>query len=169
MGHLGRRRHRHPTTRHPDAGVTFVEILVAIVLLGTAVIGTLTAVRATIISAEIERDHARAQQWLQSAAAVVEADDYIDCADPGADETMILSGYTTEMNLSTTPPHGFQGTIQAIEIDVWDGTDFVPFADQVSLGFCLDDVALRQQLITIEVQAVGGGPTESLELVKADR
>jgi hypothetical protein len=51
--------------------VSFVEMLVAIVLLGTAVVGTLAAVRATIIGSSLEQEHARAHQWLQSASEVL--------------------------------------------------------------------------------------------------
>lgn len=167
VGHLGRRRHRHPTTRHPDAGVTFVEILVAIVLLGTAVVGTLTAVRATIISAEIERDHSKAEQWLQSAVGVIESVDFSDCDNPSLDETAILTDYQNAINLSTTAPFGFQGLIQVLApLEVWDGSEFVPFATQT---LCYDDVLLRQQLVTVEVQSTDGGIVEQLQIVKRDR
>ena len=43
------------TQRRRDRGTTFVEILVSIVLLGTAVGGTLTALRTTIVSSETRR------------------------------------------------------------------------------------------------------------------
>ena len=167
MGHLSRRRHRHPTARRLDAGVTFVEILVAIVLLGTAVVGTLTAVRATIISAEIERDHSKAQLWLQSAVGVIESADFSDCDDPSLDETSILTDYQNAINLSTTAPFGFQGLIQVLQpLQVWDGSEFVPFATQ---SLCYDDVLLRQQLVTVEVQSTDGRIVEQIEIVKRDR
>ncbi len=161
------RRHRHTTRRRSDAGVTFVEILVSIVLLGTAVVGTLTAVRTTIISADIERDHSKAQQWLQSAVGVIESVDFSDCSDPGLDETAILNDYQNAINLSASAPFGFQGLIQVVApLEVWDGTEFVPFATQT---LCYDDVLLRQQLVTVEVQSTDGDISERLQIVKRDR
>lgn len=64
----------HPARSRRDHGQSFVELLVAIVLLGTAVVGILAAVRATIIGSALERDHARAQQWLQAAGEVLVGD-----------------------------------------------------------------------------------------------
>src|SRR5690606_9875309 len=62
----------HPPTAHrprrSDTGATFVEVLVAIVLLGTVVVGTLAGVRATLLSSAVDRDHANAHAWLQSAS-----------------------------------------------------------------------------------------------------
>lgn len=166
MRNRERRRDRHATTRPPDAGTTFVEILVAIVLLGTAVVGTLTAVRATIISANIERDHSKAEQWLQSAAGVIDNAEFSECDNPGTDESTILGDYQNAINLAATTPFGFQGFIQLTAIDVWDGTEFVPFASQTQ---CLDDILLRQQLVTIEVQSTNGSITEQLQVLKRDR
>jgi hypothetical protein len=57
-----------------DTGVSYIEVLVAIVLIGMTVLGTLTALRATILGSAVERDHARAHQWLQSASEVLTND-----------------------------------------------------------------------------------------------
>ncbi len=54
--------------RRRDRGTTFVEILVSIVLLGTAVGGTLTALRTTIVSSERRRRSVtKASVWLRAA------------------------------------------------------------------------------------------------------
>ncbi len=65
-----------PTTHRTrrDAGTSYVELLVAIVLIGMTVVGTLTALRATILGSTVERDHARAHQWLQSASEALTND-----------------------------------------------------------------------------------------------
>ena len=62
-----------------DRGASYIELLVAIVLLGTVVVGVLAAVRATVIGTRVERDHSKAQQWLQSAVGVIEAQDFASC------------------------------------------------------------------------------------------
>ena len=162
---MSRHRDAHRDAHH-DAGVTFVEILVAIVLLGTAVIGTLTAVRTTIISADIERDHSKAEQWLQSAAGIIESTDFAECTNPATDESGILAQYQNAINLQSAAPFGFQGLVQVLApLEVWNGTEFVPFGAQPS---CYDDVLVRLQLVTIEVKSTDGGVVEQLEIVKRD-
>jgi prepilin-type N-terminal cleavage/methylation domain-containing protein len=64
---------------HRDRGVTFVELLVAIVLLGTVVVATLTGLRAAIIGTEVDEDHARAYAWLQAASDEIYAATYLPC------------------------------------------------------------------------------------------
>ena len=54
-----------------DGGATFVELLVAIVLLGTTVVGVLAAVRTTVTASKTDVDHARAFEWLQAASDAV--------------------------------------------------------------------------------------------------
>ena len=62
-----------------DRGVTFVELLVSIVLLGTVGIAVLTTLRVTITGTQLQRDHSRALQWLESAAAVVQGTNRESC------------------------------------------------------------------------------------------
>lgn len=151
-----------------DAGVTFVEILVAIVLLGTAVIGTLAAVRTTIISTDIERDHAKAQQWLVSAAGAVEGAPFADCQSPpttGSYDTVRVS-YQNAVNTASKPA-GFAGIAQVVDVEVWNGDDFEPYVAHGPI--CFDDTLLRQQRVTIEVRATTGSTVESIQLIKRDR
>lgn len=53
---------RHRTDR--DLGTTFIEILVAIVLLGMTVVATLVALSSTLVATALDRDHANAHAWL---------------------------------------------------------------------------------------------------------
>lgn len=157
------------TTRR-DHGVTFVEILVSIVLLGTAVVGTLAGVRATIMATTQERDHAKAQQWLQSAVGVIEGTDFGDCSSPSDGET-IRSYYETEINDPVTGaqvPFGFEGGTITVPVipSVWDGSGFDDFANQT---FCYDDQLLRQQLVTIEATSPDGETVEQVQVIKRDR
>lgn len=54
-----------------DSGATLIEILVSIVLIGTAVVATLGALRISMVGGTIHRDHANAHAWLQSASDVL--------------------------------------------------------------------------------------------------
>jgi type II secretory pathway pseudopilin PulG len=69
--------------RDRDRGQTFVEILVSIVLLGTVVSGTLTALRATIVSSRVDANQAKANAWLFAAEDALYRATYYSCADPG--------------------------------------------------------------------------------------
>ena len=51
-----------------DRGATFVELLVAIVLLGTTVVGVLVALQAATVASTTDAEHARAYAWLHDAS-----------------------------------------------------------------------------------------------------
>lgn len=164
---------RHHRVRR-DTGATFVELLVSIVLIGTAVIGTLTALRATIIGTRIEQDHSKALQWLQSAVGVIERENFAECDSVSLDGDAIKAAYEAAIDYDPTtnpdgakPPFGFEGgTIEVSEPLVWDGSAFVPFGTQTE---CYDDVLLRQQLLTVTVRDADGDIVESVDLIKRDR
>jgi hypothetical protein len=159
--------------RH-DRGASMVEILVAIVLLGTAGITTLTALRTSVIGTRIERDHSKAQQWLQSAVGIIEDVDFGDCASVSVSGDAIRDAYQAaiDYDVVTNPdgaktPYGFDdGHIVVSVPEVWDGTGWVPFASQSQ---CLDDKLLRQQRVTITVVSPDRTITESVEVVKRDQ
>jgi hypothetical protein len=159
--------------RARDRGLTFVEVLVSIVLLGTTVIGVLAATRATVIGSRIERDHSKAQQWLQSAVGVIERTDFADCNAVG-DGPTIRDAYQAAVDYDPAtnpdgakPPFGFEsGRIEVSVPLVWDGEAYIPFDLQ---NRCFDDVLLRQQLITVTARNPDGEIIESVDLVKRDR
>ncbi len=66
--------------RRRDRGTTFVEILVSIVLLGTAVGGTLTALRTTIVSSKVDGDVTKASVWLREAEEALHRTAYKQCS-----------------------------------------------------------------------------------------
>lgn len=151
-----------------DRGFTFVEVLVSIVLMGTVVIALLAAVRATVIGTSVERDHSKAQQWLQSAVGVIEAFDFANCNTvlTGTDiETAYQNAINDPVN-GAKRPFGFpNATIDVGVPQIWDGTQYVDFSSQ---AVCYDQFLLRQQLVTVTV-ADPDGIIESVEMVKRDR
>jgi hypothetical protein len=149
--------------------MSFIEVLVAVVLLGMTVIAVLTAVRATVIGTRVERDHSKAQQWLQSAVGVIESQDFAGCDPDDINGAFVEDAYQDAIDAPSTGakrPYGFAtAIIDVLPPEVWDGTKFVPFDSQT---VCYDDVRLRQQRITIEVTHPNG-INESLEMIKVDR
>jgi len=62
-----------------DEGVTLIEIVIAVVLLGMVVAATLTSLTVTINASALDRDHANAHAWLQTGADMLYARDPIEC------------------------------------------------------------------------------------------
>jgi Tfp pilus assembly protein PilV len=155
-----------------DRGVSYIELLVAVVLLGTVVLGVLAALRATIIATTVERDHSKAQQWLQSAVGVLQAAAFEDCTAtstaevPNAYDT-IRTSYENTIRALATRPEGFvpPAQISVIGIDVWNGTAYAAFTTQAE---CLDNNDLRQQLVVISARDPDSSIIETVEVVKRD-
>ncbi len=161
-----------PAMSRRDRGATFVEMLVAIVLLGTTVVGVLTAVRATVIGSAVERDHAKAHQWLQSAIGVITSEPFVNCDISGfPDGSNIQDAYKNAVIAKADVPDGWLSTaadIQVLAPKVWNGLTFVDFNAQLSPSpSCYDQNQLRQQLIKIEVRNPSGEIIENVEVVKS--
>ena len=152
-----------------EAGFSFIEILVSIVLLGTVVLTTLVAVRATIIATRVERDHAKAQQWLQSAVQVIEDESFGDCrvGNIPQSQTDTITLYQDRVNGSAQPPFGWSGTQLRIvpPLDVWNGSAWIAYTAATD---CYDDYGLKLQRITVEARSPAGEILETVQVVKGD-
>jgi Tfp pilus assembly protein PilV len=166
---------RNPPLRRgrADSGTSFIELLVAVVLLGITIVAVLTAVRATVIGTTLERDHSKAQQWLQSAVGIIENEAFADCNTVILDGPAIQQVYQTAIDYvpatesGAKPPFNFVGATITVQIpDVWDGNQFVLFSEQGLL--CFDNKLLRQQRIQIDVTSPNGKVIESVQVVKSD-
>ncbi len=139
----------------------------SIVLIGTGVIGTLTALRATIIGTRIENEQSKARLWLQSASGVIERENFADCNDVNSSGAVIQEAYKAAIANGASAPSGFDGrTIEVSVPRVWNGKEFVAFDSQTE---CYDDVLLRQQLLTITIRDDANNVVQSVELIKRDR
>ena len=152
-----------PAMSRRDRGQSFVEVLVAVVLLGTVVVGILTATRATVIGSRLERDHAKAHQWLQSAAENVQLVDRIGCDLPNT-EASIRSSYQSTIRSASDNPAGWaDDRIEIVApIKFWDGEDYL------APPSCFDDQGKFLQLIEIQVKSADGEIIEQVQVVKRD-
>lgn len=155
-----------------DRGMSFVEVLVAIVLLGTAVVATLTAMRATVIGTRLERDHSRAQQWLESAVGALQATDRLDCdvilAGYTSGEASVRGEYQEQIRLLVQNPPGWADSqITVVQpVKVWDGTRYWDPYDLSAPANCFDDDGYELQLVTMQVTSPDGDIIESVQVVK---
>lgn len=162
----GERPRPHAVEEHgsDDRGVSLVEILVAITLMGTVVAAVISSVFISVKATSYERDHAKAQQWLQSAVGVIEAVDYFECADP-LNGALVQTAYQDAVDGGAQRPWQYDGVLRVSLPEVWDGEKFVEFTEQ---NVCYDDIRLRQQRVTLEVNHPNG-VTESVQMIKVDR
>jgi type II secretory pathway pseudopilin PulG len=153
----------------PDQGMTFVEVLVAIVLLGTAVISVLTAVRVTVIATATEREHSRAGQWLESAAKAIEVAPFGDCSvvDGIPQSSVDAQNDYNAAILDVPVPYGWEAYELSVQrttdIDVWNGSTWEPYS---TASACYDDQRLRLQRVRLSVSNPDGKILETLEVVK---
>lgn len=144
-----------------DRGATFVEILVSIVLLGTAVVGLLAAARVTIIGTTLERDHARAHQWLQGAEGyVVNGVGWSDCSSTNTGAHFQSLYRSSLASQSQLVPPDWQATQLEIPVSVLFAQPDGSFA-----ATCYPQ--LDRQLIRIQVRGADSRIIESVDVVKA--
>jgi len=147
----------------------FIEVLVAIVLIGTAVVAVLTAVRATVLATAVAREHSRAGQWLESAAEAIEVAPFGDCSVvSGVPQSSVdaLDDYNEAVQ-SVPVPQGWEDYELAVQrttdIDVWNGSSWEPYS---AASACYDDQRLRLQRVRLSVSNPDGRIVEALEVVK---
>jgi prepilin-type N-terminal cleavage/methylation domain-containing protein len=145
-----------------DRGVSMIEILISIVLLGMAVSAMLTTLKVSISASATERDHANAHAWLQTASDVLYGLERLDCGtdDAPALEQAVRTFYETEIKNVATNPEGWPA--QNIEVVppvlFWDG--------EVYQNVCYDDDTINLQLITIRVRDLNNKIVETVQVVK---
>lgn len=144
--------HHHPQTAdaHPDRGATFIEVLVSIVLLGTAGIAVLSALAASATGAAVQREVSTVQAALASAAdAVIDVDagddSYVACASPSSYGPLVAG---------SSP----DATVSVARVEFWNPNT------QTYQSSCVSSDADRLQRVTLT--ATDGDQTATLSVVK---
>jgi hypothetical protein len=156
--------------RERDSGTTFIEILVSVVLIGTAVVATLGALRISIIGGTIHRDHANAQAWLQSASDVLYASVKEDCNTALGDggKSAIIGKYQPIVDVVANPEGWTNSQIKVVGLEFWNAsdTDGDGIVEYRFGPVCQDSINLSLQRVTLEVRSPNGKIIEQVELVK---
>ena len=141
-----------------DDGLSLIEVVISITLLGMGVAAMLTTLAVTVNASATERDHANAHAWLQSATDVLYGEDRADCDDPTLEDqyrAVIATTQDPEGWWETTSP----GSIELVSpVLFWDGN--------IYQSTCYDDEGVGLQLITIRVMNPDGDIVETVEVVK---
>jgi len=150
-------------------GVTLLEVLIAIVLLGLVVSGSLAGLRGTVLAGTLHRDHSNAHAWLQSASDVLYGAPkaYCDATAPDQGEAAVRAAYDAVVD-SVDNPEGWSnqqiGVVPTVRF--WNAVQLDADVDREYVFGPTCDPSLALQLIRIEVRAPSGRIIESLELVK---
>ncbi len=181
-------RHGRPTddngvasTERRDRGVSLVEMLVAVTLMGTVVVAVVASVGVTVKATAYERDHAKAQQWLQAAVGVIEAVDFSSCDPlgdqrhqraeglPGCGDRRTGRHQRRRSREQLTTVRGDLGSTRACSPCRFPtcGTARSSCRSATS-SVCYDQSRLRQQRVRLVVNHPSG-VEETVEMIKVDR
>jgi Tfp pilus assembly protein PilV len=158
------------SNRRTDEGLTLVEVLIALTILGFAVVTIVGAFAANQRLSQSQRDTTNLQTMLESAAARVNAEPWVSCLDATAN-----------------PEAAYRLAAQAIPADQiperWTASGWLPTTNvTLSLKFwslnngftttCVEtasppNIAARLQLATITISSPAGR-SESIEVIKGD-
>lgn len=149
----------------PDRGATFVELLVAIVLLGTVVVATLAGLRAAIIASTVDEDQARAYAWLQSAADAIERAPFTPCH--ATSNGALRSAYQATVDAVARPSDWSPtsgATLEVVSVQYLaraGGTD--SWGSTCASGD--PDSPVYPQLVTLRATTPDGDATATLEVI----
>lgn len=174
------RPHKH-TAPQRDAGATFVEMLVAVVLLGTVVVATLAGLQATITGSRVDRDQSRAIALLQAASDRVAATAYIACVPTPSNNAAIRTQYQSAANNAPKPQGWASITVQVVSVqyltrnsttgvEAWSSTTPTTADCQSTLSggsSSTAGIAIYPQLVTLRVASPDGTLLKTLELIKS--
>lgn len=141
--------------------MTLVESLVSIVLVGTLAVAGMVTLRTTVIASTLDRDHANAHAWLQTASDVLYGTEREDCGTETASrEADLRAAYTTVIQATENPEGWPAANIRIVPpVKFWDGVSAYGTT-------CYDDAGINLQLIKLEVRDMSGKIVENVEIVK---
>ncbi len=156
--------------RGRDAGVSLIEILIAIVLLSTLVVASMVTLRTSIIASSLDRDHANAHAWLQTAADMLYARELITCGsmDSGNalnDIALISAEYEATIQQTDNPEEWSPGNIKVINLEWWSIDINSAGVGTEAWGTKCDSVDTNLQKLELQVTAEDGRIVEEVEVI----
>lgn len=152
-----------------DLGASLIEVLIGIVLLGTVVTATLTGLATAITASALDRDHANAHAWLQTAADMLYARELDQCdpaADPATEIADTMAEYQSTIQQTDNPEGWSAANIQVTGVEWWS-IDIDPSTGigTESWGNVCDSGDTNLQRVSIRVRAEDGRIVEEVEVI----
>lgn len=147
-----------------DRGATLVELVIAVVLVGGVVLGSMATLRASTIAGTLHRDHSNGHAWLQTASDILYAAPKVGCA---SGETNVRAAYNAVVDGVPHPQDWQDWQIRIVPpVEFWNAGNLDADPD-VEYFFGSDcDPSLNLQLVEIEVRNIDGRIIETVEIVK---
>jgi prepilin-type N-terminal cleavage/methylation domain-containing protein len=153
-GHWGR---QFRARLRGDAGVTLIELLVTVVILGVVFVAILGGMATGMVVSDLHRKQATAETIIRSYAEAVKAAAYTICAAPAA-YTASAVGYSVPAGLSPTY------SVAVAAVRYWQpGGATGSFVS--SLGTCPGSDN-KLQSVTLHVGSSDGRDSETMQVVK---
>ena len=152
-----------------DAGVTIIEVVMSVMLLGIIVATVLPGLATTIRASATDRDHANAHAWLQTGADMLYARELITCgtrdaADPINDIKLIAAEYQDTVRQTENPEGWSDANISVIGLEWWS-IDIVNGIGTEAWGTKCDTPETDLQKVELRVTAEDGRIVEEVEVI----
>ena len=171
-GHVEAHGYQHRADAR-DSGVSLIEVLISIVLMGLVIGATLSLLRVTIMASGTDRDHSNAHAWLQSAADVLYARPLIPCApaatpagSPATNKAEMISNYEATLQQTDNPEGWPEVNIEIYDLQFWHiNMDPVTKFTEEGWGDLCDTLDTDLQRVGIEVRSATGEIVERVEVI----
>jgi type II secretory pathway pseudopilin PulG len=131
-----------------ERGESLLELVVAIALMGMAIVAVMSGLTTTVLLSDVQRKEATAASTVRNYAEALQqfvaSGHYVACANAGS---YAVPGFT--------PPSGFTARIVAGSVQYWAGALWLPL--------CLPDRGLQK--LRVLVESTDGRASEYLDVV----
>ena len=130
-------RDRAPDGLARDRGASFIELLVSVVLLGTAGIAVLTATTAAITGARMSDEIAKSQ------AVIAEVADHLTDTEPENVAYRACDAFDVRLEYQTALDAAFPGSVEVVAVQYQDASGGFSAACAYGAGHRLQQIELR--------------------------
>ena len=153
-----------------DRGALLIEVVIAIVLLGTVVAASVAGLTTTINASSLDRDHANAHAWLQTAADMLYARELVVCGtmdplDPVNDVALVAAEYQATIRQTENPENWGANNISVIALEWWSIDIDSAGVGTESWGTQCDAGDTNLQKVELQVTAEDGRIVEEVEVI----
>jgi prepilin-type N-terminal cleavage/methylation domain-containing protein len=151
--------------RSGSSGFSFVEVLVAVVIVGVTVIATLVGLRTTLISGRVGTERSQLLVWVQEGAEAMHRMPYVPCSPAGpmsaAQADAIRASYQTTLDGVAAPSGMTGGSLSVVDVQFLS-IDPATLADRWDDRIC--DPEFTAALLDIRA-TTADGTTLDLEVI----
>ena len=163
------------TSGQKDRGTTFVELLVSVVLLGTAVVAILITLRTSTHATAIDLSQAKAYEWVQSVSDQIYDAPRIPCYSGGS--AAAISAYQSAANGAAKPPGWSSGSVTVTNVEFL-GRALTTDPFSWSTAFCFESGTstspyytspMYTQRVTFTVNGPPNTASVTMQVVKSEK